>query len=235
VPLRRGITQPGDQTGQAGGRQRRVFLHDHIDERIEPGAPRGGIERAVVVFVRGIQANATIAPRHPQQAAVVHAIEQVRGRVRRAAPGVDGAAVREVRVDLARVHRAALAHESEQVSRLALLHHAPRPGAGAWVHQRLVLRRHETVVDEEVFFDAEACIAPLQVAGAVAFHAVAQCQVLRARRSADRVGLHEAELVHRALQRGRGEEAAGDGEAAQLVQCDRHVRMMPNSAAITAS
>jgi len=112
-----------------------------------------------------------------------------------------------------------------------------RPGGArlARVHQRLRGARQEAVVDEEVFFDPEARVTPLQVARAVTFHAVAQRQVLRARRGADRVGLHEAELVHGALQRGRVEQAACDGEAAQLIERGRHARMMPKSSAITAS
>jgi hypothetical protein len=43
---------------------------------------------------------------------------------------------------------------------------------------------------------------PLQIAGAVALDAMTQRQVLRARRRADRIGLHVFERLERALQRG---------------------------------
>ena len=42
---------------------------------------------------------------------------------------------------------------------------------------------------------AQRGIAALQIAGAIARDAVAQGQVLRARRRADRIGLHEAEAA----------------------------------------
>src|SRR3954447_24652404 len=46
-------------------------------------------------------------------------------------------------------------------------------------------------------------------------------QVLRARRSADRVGLHEPELVKGAFERGRREEAVRNCIPAQVVQSNR--------------
>lgn len=84
----------------------------------------------------------------------------------------------------------------------------------------------------------EAGISTLQIAGPIANHAVTEREVLRARRCPDRVGLHEAECVERALQRGRREQAARDRSAPQMV--DRHsaplsmrgdVRMTPASGA----
>ena len=79
--------------------------------------------------------------------------------------------------------------------------------------------RHEAVVDEDVLLDAERGVAPLEIAGAVAVDAMAQRQVLRARRRADRVGLHEAERVDRALAawsagRGCGRRRSGAGRRA---------------------
>ena len=91
----------------------------------------------------------------------------------------------------------------------------------------MVGARQETVVDEEVFFDVETGIAALQVAGAVTAHAVAQGQVLRSRRGADRIGLDEAELINGARQGGRLEQGSSDGVATQVVERDRHVGMMP--------
>ena len=71
------------------------------------------------------------APRDAQQAAVVHVVEQMRRRARRAAPVVRHRAVGEVRVHFARVHGAALADELEQ--RL-------RPSSGAPVGPARLLR-----------------------------------------------------------------------------------------------
>jgi hypothetical protein len=86
------------------------------------------------------------------------------------------------------------------------------------MHQREVAARQEAVVDERVLVDPQARIAALEVADAVAGDAVAQDQVLGARRRADRIGLDEAELVDRARERRRLEERARDGVAAQVVE-----------------
>jgi hypothetical protein len=56
-----------------------------------------------------------------------------------------------------------------------------------------VLARQESIVDEEVLFDLEPRVTALELACPVVDHPVAQRQVLRARRCADRVGLHEPE------------------------------------------
>jgi hypothetical protein len=55
---------------------------------------------------------------------------------------------------------------------------------------------------------------------------MAQREVLRARRRADRVGLHEAQPVEGAFQRGGREEAAGDSKAPQIVEGDRHPEVL---------
>src|SRR5258708_26950631 len=60
------------------------------------------------------------------------------------------------------------------------------------------------------------------VAGRVVLDAMTQDQVLSARRGADRVGLHEAQPVEGAFQRGGSEEAAGDGKPPQIVEGYRH-------------
>ena len=67
----------------------------------------------------------------------------------------------------------------------------------ARMHQRQVLPRQEAVVDEAVLLDREPGVAALEVAGAIAGDAMAQRQVLGARRRADRVGLDEAQLFDR--------------------------------------
>ncbi len=72
-------------------------------------------------------------------------------------------------------------------------------GVRAWVHQRVDGSCHEAVDDEEVLLDAELRVEAFEVAGTVVLHAVAQYQVLCARRGADRVGLHKAQPVEGAL------------------------------------
>ena len=152
----------------------------------------------------------------------MHGIEQLRACVRRATEPVGGLAVREMRVDLARVHRAAFGDESQHRMRLLPARRCPRHARRARVHQVMVRARQEAVVDEEVFFDRQLRIAAFEVAGAVAGHAVTQGEVLRARRGADRIGLHEAEFIDRTRERGRLEQRAGHGMAAQVVEGDGH-------------
>src|SRR5207247_1162591 len=77
---------------------------------------------------------------------------------------------------------------------------------------------------------AELHVAALEVAGTVVLDAMAQHQVLRARGRADRIGLHEAQSVEGAFERGGREETAGDGKTSQLVESDPHGRLMPDFA-----
>ena len=111
-----------------------------------------------------------------------------------------------------------VADEVQQRAHVPAARRRPRRGAAARVHQRLHGAGDEAVVHEEVLVDVETGIATLEIAGAVAGHAMPQREVLRARRRPDRVGLHEAERVERALQRGRREQAARDGAAPQVVE-----------------
>ncbi len=174
--------------------------------------------------VHGVEADAGVAADDAQGAVVVQQVEVVRRRARRSAPVVGDAAAREVRVDVARVNGAALAHEGEELLRLAGPAAGEAPDDAARVHQRLDPRRDEAVVDEDVLGDVERRIPPLEIAGAVARDAVPQDQVLGSRRGADGIRLHEAEPIDRARQRRRPEQAAGDGEAAQVVECHRSHR-----------
>ena len=86
------------------------------------------------------------------------------------------------------------------------------------MHQPVEGPGDEAVRNEEVFLDIEARVAALQVAGAVAPDPMTQRQVLRSRRSPDRVGLHEPQSLQGAAERGRREQAAPDGEPAQIVE-----------------
>ena len=155
--------------------------------------------------------------RHPQHAAIVHVLQQVRRRARRAAPVVGDRAVREVVVHLAGMHVAALAdeveHELARVPWRVGVHpeRSTRGCISAWT-----LPRDEPVVDEEVLLDAQRVIAPLEIAGPVAFDAMPERQILCPRRRADRVGLYKAEALDGVFQTGRWKQGAGDGEAAEV-------------------
>jgi len=123
-----------------------------------------------------------------------------------------------MRVDVARMHLAVLAHELEH--RLRTLHAggAPARAWGARMHQRMVRARQEAVVDERVFFDVERRILRLEIAGAVAGDTMPERQVLRARRCANRIGLHEAQPLDRAAQVARREQRTGNGVPAKIVE-----------------
>ena len=95
------------------------------------------------------------------------------------------------------------------------------------MHQRLYGSCHKAVDDEEVLLDAEFRIQAFKVAGMVVLDAMAQHQVLRARWSANRIGLHKAQFVEGAFQRSGCEEAPGDGEAPQVVEFNQHDQILP--------
>src|SRR5579872_2609761 len=84
------------------------------------------------------------------------------------------------------------------------------------MHQREDLTRHEAVVDEEVFLDAERSIAALEIAGSVVLHAMPQREILGPRRRPDRIGLHETQPFDGAFQRRRPEETGRDRIAAKI-------------------
>jgi len=132
------------------------------------------------------------------------------------------------------MNRAACLHKLEQQLRLlfargrpvrgtqricklltGLVHLEPR------MHQGVHRARHETVVDEEIFLDSEFRVAAFEIAGAIIFHTMAQRKILRSCRSANRIGLHEAESVESALQGGGREKVAADSKAAQVVERHR--------------
>ena len=103
---------------------------------------------------------------------------------------------------LARVHCTAFAYELQQELCLFPAFSGPGcaafggdAGVGARVHQRLYGPRHEAVGDEEVLLDAELRVTAFEVACTVVLDAMAQDQVLSARRRTDRIGLHKAQPV----------------------------------------
>ncbi|MGF6525068.1 hypothetical protein ABID77_000345 [Variovorax sp. PvP013] len=207
------------QVGQAGGRQGRVLAHHQIDQRGGPlRAALGTVIHGGRMGHRLVDPRAAVASPHPQQAAVVQAVEEVRTGVARAAPVVRHAAVGEMPLDLARMHRAPLAHEVQDLDRLASRVVVPGPGGFARMHQREVLARQEAVVHQAVLLDREALVAALEIAGAVVLDPVAQRQILRPGGRADRVGLHEAQAPDGRRQRRRLEEGARHRVAAQVVE-----------------
>ena len=129
VPLRHREAQPAHKERQAHRGQRGVDADDYIDQRVDPRAACGGIGRPEPVLVRGVDADAALAPRHTQQAAVMHGVQQMGRGARRAAPVVLHRAVREMVIHLARVHGAAFAYELQQELCLLLACGGPRPTA----------------------------------------------------------------------------------------------------------
>ncbi len=212
------IAQQAHQVGQAGGRQRCVLAHHQVDQR--GGAPGAGGGAVVGRRVGDglVDARAAVTALDAQQAAVVHAVEQLRAGAARAAPVVLHASVREMLLHLARMHGAALAHEGQHLGGLALCLGIPGLAGLARVHQRQVPAGQKAVVDQAVLVDRQARVAAFQVAGAVVLDAVAQRQVLRPGRRADRVCLHKAQALYGRRQGGRREQGARHGMAAQVVK-----------------
>ncbi len=118
-PLRRAAAQMAEQLSEAVRGQRRVLPHDHVDQRVDTGGVPGGrcragqglIARGAVVPARGVHAGPAVAPRDPQQPAIVHLVEQAGGRVGGAAEPVGHLAVCEMRIHGARMRGAAVADE----------------------------------------------------------------------------------------------------------------------------
>ena len=65
---------------------------------------------------------------------------------------------------------------------------------------------------------SSARVEAFEIAGAIAGHAMAERQILRAGRGANRICLDEGERVECALERGRRNQAARDGESPQFVE-----------------
>ena len=150
--------------------------------------------------------------------------------VRGASPIVLHCAVGEVVVDFAGMYGPAFAYEIQKKQSPFAARGRPVLDAlgghttfGARMHERLQRSRHEAVVDEKVFRNAELGVAAFEIACAVIFHSMAQDQVLRTGGCADRVGLHETQLLQSPLQGRWREKRLGNGKAAQGVEVDRHI------------
>lgn len=96
---------------------------------------------------------------------------------------------------IGKVHRPTPTHKGQQFLRTRSRVSVPRVTRCAGVQQRHHVAGQKTVVDETVFINIQLRITPLQISRLVAFHAVAQYQILRPRWSAHRVGLQEAEFT----------------------------------------
>jgi hypothetical protein len=121
-----------------------------------------------------------------------------------------------MRIHVARMHLAAFADKFQHGPGALVRRRRHEARAAAWVHQRRHPATDEPIVDEEVFFDWERRVAPFEIAGAIARHAMAQCEILRARRRANGIGLDKAEAIERCGQVGRS-ELAGDGQPPDVI------------------
>jgi hypothetical protein len=98
------------------------------------------------------------------------------------------------------------------------------------MHQRLQESGYEAIVDEKVFLDAEFHVVALKIAGMVILHPMAQDQVFRRGRRADRISLYKAKSVQHALLRRGAEQTLVNGDTAKVVEIHwTGVRSQPRS------
>src|ERR1035437_8427944 len=219
VPLWYSKAQAAHNVRQARAGQGRINLDGDVNQGVNPRLALCCIERFRPMLVGSVDADAALAPRYTQRPPIVHGSEQMCRSVRRTTPVVGHFAVREMVIDFARMNRTAFAYELQEALSLLPVCGGPLPmdftyiGMRARMHERLYRPGHNAVYDEKVLLDAEPRVQAFEIAGPVVFDAMAQHQVLSARWSTNGIGLYEAPLVERAFQRGRCEEASGDGEA----------------------
>jgi hypothetical protein len=125
-------------------------------------------------------------------------------------------------VHVARMRLAALADEGQDGLGATASRGCPAGRIDARVHERVDASRHEAVVDEEVLFDAKRGEPRFEVASAIARDAMAECQVLRTRRRADRIGLYEPEALEGLRDASWTEERARDRVASKVVETEAH-------------
>src|SRR6185312_6456729 len=82
--------------------------------------------------------------------------------------------------------------------------------------------RNETVDNEEILLDIQLRIAPLEITRSIILHSMAQDEILRSGRRANRISLHKFHLMKRALQRRWFEEIPRHGKLPQLFKRNRH-------------
>src|ERR1044072_1364230 len=92
------------------------------------------------------------------------------------------------------------------------------------MHQRLQRTCYIPVVDEEVLFDVELWIETFQITRMIIFPSMAQRQVLRARRSADRISLYKPHPLKSLIKRGWLGKVACDRKPSQIIKRDWHGR-----------
>ncbi len=209
------MAQQQAQVSEAGRRQRRVELHDHVQQ--PTGAREPGLGTVVLrrVFDRLVDPCAGFAPRHAQKTAMVQALQQMPADVQVAAPPLHAAVV-EVRLQVPGSRETVLTHEVQHLPGARLHPGVPLPPLSARMEQRKTLSRQEAVVDEEGLLDRQARVAALQIAGAIALDSMREDQILCAGGRPHRVGLDEAEARNGARQTGGLEETARDRVAAKL-------------------
>ena len=157
---------------------------------------------------------------------MAQALQRPRGRLGHAAPAVDGPLAAEARLQVRGMGGAAGAHEGQHLGGEA------GGGVASGLARRVVAGMeqvagaggHEPVGVQEVFLQAQAPEAPVEVAGAVAADPVAEDQILGAGGRADRVGLHEAEPVHGVAKGGGGEQGGLEDLGAEVCEGDGHGR-----------
>ena len=109
--------------------------------------------------------------------------------------------MREVRINLSRMHLAAFCDERQHRLRSCVARRRRRDRAR--VHQRLQRSSDEAVIDEDVLFDREGRIHTFEIASPVAANARPKNQILGARRRPDWIGLDESKRVDGARESGR--------------------------------
>ena len=184
------------RAGEAGGHRIRAA---HLDEALEPHVREERRQVAIEIGQVGPQLRVTLA----EEGAEGLAVHRLVG------PAANDEEHRHVErpLDVAPVAEVRLEGEGQQPG-------AVRVGVLPGVQPA----RDEAVVDENVFLHVQRAIEPLEIASGVPADAVAQDEVLRPRRRADRIGLDETEAIDRALQRRWREEAARDGVATKVIE-----------------
>src|ERR1022692_1507759 len=168
-------------------------------------------------------------------AATVQCFEHARGGDRAPPPAVDDAHRAKCLLQLARMRRSVLAdvgEDSLRKSRMRFLD-VPRIAHGTRVKQAKRVARQDSVDVDELLGQRERRIVFLEIASAIAENAMPQDQVLRPRRRADRIELHESQRPNRAFEIARGKEGARNRILAKLLQ--RNAGRTPAHADLDAS